>query len=207
MLAAGPERLAGGLHMSNDDRDGPRERGGSDSSVLVIVLALLAVGFVLLVVVGFGAFFFMARTAEVEEARAVRMEAEMSRAGAGEEDDPTVKDLSHDELLAVLQEKELKAGLKAGAPAVAGESAAYVFRDGAKFLDPPDTVTGRNATVEDLNFAFGFDAEGLILVTKKKTRQDAKDEASRYGTKAWHWNRFVFRGDPKLVADVRKALE
>lgn len=55
--------------------------------------------------------------------------------------------------------------------------------------------------------AMDFEFEGdTVYVQLRRTAQEAKDEASPKGDKAFSWGRFFFKGEQARLAQIKKAL-
>lgn len=123
---------------------------------------------------------------------------------------PTVKDKdewTHADLVAALNAKGLKLGMRdePNTPDGTPTNAAFVFLESATF-------TNQHLPAKDLDdnhltsCFYALKSLGLILVTKVATAQEAKDKAARKKERGWNWGRFLFEGDPGLIAEVKKAL-
>jgi hypothetical protein len=45
-----------------------------------------------------------------------------------------------------------------------------------------------------------------VWIGKEATAGDARDKAGTLGEHAWSWGRFLFVGDPQILARIRRAL-
>ncbi len=162
------------------------------SSNLGPVVALVAVGLATVVAVGVAGY-------------ALR-NGDPASAG-GSDTNPTVPTLSsrsseewnHAELLQYLNARGLRLGMKDAG----GE--AFVYHSTA-------TVTDRHIPAASIDLAMlerSFDSlqdEGLIKVSKLPSAQAARDAAGLKQERGWSWGRFLFIGNPKLIAEIRETL-